>query len=271
MHLFSVQFSMNPFSGFFGFLIGGSLPGLFARYLRIPSGGPVPYRVTLLVSAGLMAVALIPLFLLHKSKREGHSEAIHPREAFADTGLTVRLLIPEIVIGLGAGLLVPYFNVFFKQTFSVSDGLLGTLFAGQSIAIGIATLTAPLLAARWGKIRAVAATQLASIPFLLLLGYSNLLTVAAVGFLARAALMNMGGPLYSAFAMERIAPQRRAAVNGILTMSWSGSFALSNWVSGNLQGTVGFSPLFLLTCIAYVIGASLTYIFFARIDTRGSD
>jgi len=271
MHLFSVQFSMNTFSGFFGFLIGGSLPGLFARYLRIPSGGPVPYRVTLLVSAGLMAVALIPLFLLHKSKREGHSEAIHPREAFADTGLTARLLIPEIVIGLGAGLLVPYFNVFFKQTFSVSDGLLGTLFAGQSIAIGIATLTAPLLAARWGKIRAVAATQLASIPFLLLLGYSNLLTVAAVGFLARAALMNMGGPLYSAFAMERIAPQRRAAVNGILTMSWSGSFALSNWVSGNLQGTVGFSPLFLLTCIAYVIGASLTYIFFARIDTRGSD
>jgi len=270
-HLFSVQFSMNTFSGFFGFLVGGSLPALFAHFLRIPAGGAVPYRATLLVSAGLMGVALIPLFLLHKSKREGHSKAVHLREAFADPGLTARLLIPEIVIGLGAGLLVPYFNIFFKQTFSVSDGLLGTLFAGQSIAIGIATLTAPLLAASWGKIRAVAATQLASIPFLLLLGYSNLLTVAAVGFLARAALMNMGGPLYSAFAMERIAPRRRAAVNGILTMSWSGSFALSNWISGHLQETIGFSPLFLITCIAYLVGASLTYIFFARVDIRASD
>jgi len=270
-HLFSVQFSMNTFSGFFGFLIGGSLPAFFAHFLCIPAGGAAPYRASLLVSAGLMGVALVPLSFLQKSKREEHSEAVHLREAFSEPGLTAKLLIPEIVISLGAGLLVPYFNIFFKQTFAVSDGLLGTLFAGQSIAIGIATLTGPLIAARWGKVRAVAATRLASIPFLLLLGCSNLLTLAAVGFLARAALMNMGGPLYSAFAMERIAPRRRAAINGILTMSWSGSFALSNWISGHLQETVGFSPLFLITCIAFVVGAFLTYIFFARVDIRASD
>ncbi|RLE32879.1 hypothetical protein DRJ24_05970, partial [Candidatus Acetothermia bacterium] len=67
-----------------------------------------------------------------------------------------------------------------------------------------------------------------------------------------------------AFAMERIGKRRRAAVNGILTMSWSGSFAIANWVSGRLQETIGFSPLFLITCIAYVIGAGLTYVFFGR-------
>lgn len=270
-HLFSVQFSMNTFSGFFGFLIGGSLPGLFAHFLGAPAGVAVAYRATLLVSAGLLGVAIMPLFFLHESKREGPPEAVHLKGAFAEPGLTAKLFIPEIVIGLGAGLVVPYFNLFFKQTFAVSDGLLGTLFAGQSIAIGIATLAGPLVAARWGKIRAVAATQIMSIPFLLMLGYSNLLTFAAVGFLARAALMNMGGPLYSAFAMEKTAPRRRAVVNGMLTMSWSGSFAVSNWVSGHLQETVGFSPLFLIMCIAYVIGASLTYIFFARDETRASD
>ena len=141
----------------------------------------------------------------------------------------------------GGRILVPYFNLFFKQTFAVSDGLLRTLFAGQSMAIGIATLTGPLVAARWGKIRAVAATQLASVPFLLLLGCSNFLTVAAIGFLAHAALMNMGGSLYSAFAMERIA-LRRAAMNGILTMSWSGSFALRNWISGQPLAVDARSP-----------------------------
>jgi hypothetical protein len=121
---------MNTFSGFFGFLIGGSLPAFFVHFLRIPAGGAVPYRATLFVSAGLMGVALVPLFFLHKSKREAHSEAVHLREAFSEPGLTTKLLIPEIVIGLGAGLLVPYFNIFFRQTFAVSDGLLGTLFAG---------------------------------------------------------------------------------------------------------------------------------------------
>jgi|GEM_PF-1371232 hypothetical protein len=53
-------------------------------------------------------------------------------------------------------------------------------------------------------------------------------------------------------------------------MSWSGSFALSNWISGHLQETIGFS-LFPITCIAYVVGASLTYIFFALVDIRASD
>ena len=99
---------------------------------------------------------------------------------------------------------MPFLNIFFKQKFAISDTLLGTIFAGQSIAIGLATFAGPLLAERLGKIRAVVFTQLVSIPFLLLLGYSSLFTPAVVGYLIRAGLMNMGTPLYSAFVMEQV-------------------------------------------------------------------
>ncbi len=268
-HLFSMQFSLNTFSGFFGFLVGGVLPTMFAHIFRCGAAAPVAYQATLLASAGFMAIAVIPLALISEPPRAVHTAVLHIRAAFAQPTLIIKLLIPEIVIGLGAGLLVPYFNVFFKQQFAVSDGILGTLFAGQAVGIGIATLAGPLLAARWGKVRAVAITQFASIPFLLMLGYSPLFVVAVVGFLARAALMNMGGPLYSAFTMEKVEAGRRAAVNGLLTMSWSGSFAIANWISGRLQGTVGFSPLFLFTAVAYGIGAGLVYLFFAR--SRGDE
>ena len=294
-HLFSVQFALNTFSGFFGYLVGGALPGLFAGLFQLEPGAPLAYRATLLVSAALVTVATLPLLAVRSPSspspspspspppaREGAPRAetgveIRPepgagrvrprlRGAFAQPGLLGKLFIPEVIIAFGAGLLIPYLNVFLKGKFAISDALLGALFAGQSVAMGLAILAGPVLADRWGKIRAVVSTQLASIPFLLMLGYSPHLIPAAVGFLVRAALMNLGGPLYTAFVMEQIEERRRAAASGLLTMSWSGSWALSNWTSGQLQGGPGFGVIFLITCGCYLVGSTLTYLFFAKVD-----
>ncbi|MFQ6090910.1 MAG: MFS transporter, partial [Candidatus Bipolaricaulia bacterium] len=268
-HLFSVQFAVNTFSGFFGYLLGGGLPALFANLFRVGPEEPAAYRATLLLSAGLLAVALLPLLAVRARSAGDSVEAgarLRLREAFYRPGLLLKLFIPEVVIAFGAGLLIPYLNIFLKGKFAISDALLGTLFAGQSVVMGLATLAGPLLSERWGKIRAVVFTQLGSIPFLLMLGYSPLLSAAAVGFLARAALMNMGGPLYTAFVMERVEERRRGAVNGLLMMSWSGSWGLSNWVSGQLQQGPGFGLIFLITCVSYLIGSTMTYRFFAKED-----
>ena len=266
-HLFSVQFALNTFSGFFGYLVGGSLPALFANLLRVGPEEPPAYRATFLLSAGLMILALLPLLAVRaRSAGEPGEARLRLREAFYRPGLLLKLFVPEVVIAFGAGLLIPYLNIFLKGKFAISGALLGTLFAGQSIAMGLATLAGPLLSERLGKIRAVVFTQLGSIPFLLLLGYFPLLGPAAVGFLVRAALMNMGGPLYTAFVMEQVEERRRAAVNGLLMMSWSGSWAVSNWASGQLQQGPGFGLIFLITCASYLLGSTLTYLFFAGID-----
>lgn len=266
-HLFSIQFALNTFSGFFGYLLGGGLPALFANLFHIGPEEPSAYRATLLLSAGLLVITLLPLFAVRARSISRLTETkLRLREAFEQPRLLGKLFVPEVVIGFGAGLLIPYLNVFLKGKFSLPNTLLGTLFAGQAVAMGLATLAGPLLAERWGKIRAVVYTQLVSIPFLLLLGYSPLFTPAVVGFLARAGLMNMGGPLYTAFVMERVEERRRAAVNGLLMMSWSGSWALSNWASGQLQQGPGFSLIFLITCVSYLIGSTMTYLFFASGD-----
>jgi len=44
---------------------------------------------------------------------------------------------------------------------------------------------------------------LASIPFLLSIGFAPFFWLSASAFWIRAALMNMGSPLYEAFAMEQ--------------------------------------------------------------------
>jgi MFS family permease len=264
-HLFSVQFAMNTFSGFFGFLIGGSLPVLFANFLGVEAEGSMAYQATMLTCVGLILIAILPLLTIRaQDGRVG--ERLRLKSAFQRPTLLTKLLLPQLIISFGAGILIPFLNVFFKQRFAIPDTLLGTIFAGQSIAIALATLAGPPLAERLGKIRAVVFTQLVSIPFLLLLGYSSFFTLAAVGFLVRAGLMNMGSPLYLAFAMEQVEEKRRAAVNGLLTMSWSSGWAMSNWVSGQLQQGPGFGIIFAITCTCYLFVSVLIYLFFGGID-----
>ncbi|UCF09516.1 MAG: MFS transporter [Candidatus Bipolaricaulota bacterium] len=271
-HLFSVQFATRTFSTFFGFLLAGALPGWIAGFLSVGIEDPAAYRGALYVGAAVFLVALLPLVRTEARTVEGEREPRPTvRELFHPSGVLLRLFLPQVIIGLGAGALVPFLNVFFKTKFDVPDALLGAIFAGQSVVMGFATLAGPALADRWGRVRTVVAAQLGSIPFLVLLGYSPLLTPAAVGFLARASLMNLGTPLYTAFAMDRAGSERRATVSGLLQMSWQGTRALSALASGWIQAGAGFGPLFPITIACYLSASSLITLFFLRGRKRGGE
>jgi MFS family permease len=171
---------------------------------------------------------------------------------------------------MGAAILIPYMNLFFKETYPISDKLLGTLFAVSSVITGTATLTSPLLADRWGRIRALVYTQLASIPFLLLIGFSGVFWISGAAFWVRAALMNMGNPLYSAFAMEQVPERERATISGLMGMSWNIGWTLGPYMSGYMQEhpAIGFKPIFLITCTLYIVSSLLEKAFFQRLDDQ---
>ncbi len=279
-HLFSVQFAVRIFAGFFGYSLAGALPALFSRVLHVGAESPQAYRAALLCGAGVFFAALLPLLRLENGSRiRGETAGSSDTRAASGTSLPssenksptrlparllIRLFTPEIAIGLGAGALVPFLNVFFKTKFGVSDALLGILYAGQSVAMGVAILLGPILAARLGRPRAVVATQLLSIPFLILLGFTPFIAPAAIGFLMRASLMNMGHPLYSAFSMDQVGSKYRALASGLLVMTSQGSRALSSWLSGILQEGPGFTPVFAITCTCYFTASVLIFVFFIR-------
>ncbi len=267
-HLFSVQFAVRLFASFFGSLGAGLLPAQLARLLHVGAETPAAYRATLLLSAAVFLLALLPLLrvrraLSPRAAPKTGSRAIE-RLSRAEVAALTKLFVPQAVIGVGAGALVPFLNVFFKVRFGVSDGLLGVLFALQAVAMGLATLAGPAVAARLGRVRAVVLTQLLSIPFLAILGFVPSLPIASIGFLARAGLMNMGHPLYSAFAMDQVDETRRGTANALLVMSSQGSRALSSWAGGLLQQGPGFSPIYALTITCYLAASALTHRFFVR-------
>jgi len=175
-----------------------------------------------------------------------------------------RLFIPQVIIGFGAGVLVPFLNVYFRERFGLSDITVGFLFAFQSVFMAIATLAGPILAERLRRVRAVVFVQLLSIPFLALLGYAPLISLSVLGFFARASLMNMGNPLYTAFAMDAVEPERRPTASALMQMSWQGTRSFGAMASGYIQEGPGFSALFPITIGCYLLASGLIYAFFGR-------
>jgi MFS family permease len=176
----------------------------------------------------------------------------------------LQLLVPPFFISWGAALLIPYLNIFFKERFDVSDGVLGVIFAALGITTGLSALLGPVLSARIGKSRTIVVAQALSIPFLLTMGYVPLLSVAVGAALMRGVLFNMGSPLYDAFAMERTGAEARPAVIGLINGAYSVGYLVAPIISTLVQERYGFGPLFVATAICYGLAVVATYWFFVR-------
>jgi MFS family permease len=270
--LFSANFGLQTLVGFFGTLVGGFLPTLFGGLMNVDVESATAYAATLGVTVALSSLAIIPVLMIEERPRQeaARAQSLLPWRNIQDMGLAARIFVPNIIISMGAAILIPYMNLFFKETYPISDKVLGTLFAVSSVITGLATLASPLLADRWGRIRALVYTQLASIPFLLLIGFSGFLWVSGIAFWVRAALMNMGNPLYSAFAMEQVPERERATISGLMGMSWNIGWTIGPYLSGYMQShpDIGFRPIFVITCSLYAVATILEKIYFQRQDDQ---
>ncbi len=169
------------------------------------------------------------------------------------------LLISPLLISFGAAALILYLNVFFKERFGISDSAVGRILAILGIATGLASLAGPAISTRIGKASTIVLTQIFSIPFLLLLGFVPVLDIAVGAALMRAALFNMGSPLYDAFAMERTEAAARPIVIGLINGAYTVGYLVSPMISTWVQERYGFGPLFISTAGFYGAAALTNY------------
>jgi MFS family permease len=266
--LFSMNFGLTTLAGAAGNLFAGQLPGVFGRLLGVAPDSTLAYQGVLLASVMVGSLALIPIFLIKEPASHIEAEGQRPRRPLRQVlfqPLVFKLVAPNLLIGLGAAILVPYMNVFFVERYAVSDQNLGVMFSLASLLTGIGCIAGPPLAVRLGgKILTVVLTQAGSLVFLLAMGFSPVLPFALVGFLMRGVLMNMAAPLYGAFAMEQITPSEQGTANSMLSLSWQAGWAVGPYISGVVQNRWGFSPLFIATAVLYGIAVCLTWVFFYK-------
>lgn len=263
-YLFSFSSGLQMASASVGNWIGGLLPTWVAGWQQIDPMSSTAYGGSLLLIAAVAALGLWPLALLKTPSLDRSQRSVFAPLTYASThpALLSKLVLPMLITSIGAGLIMPFMNVFFRQVYGQPDPAIGALFAWGSLSMGLGLLVAPPLAERMGKIKLVVITQALSIPFLILLGFAPWFWLSTFAYLVRVALMNMSSPVYQTFVMEHVEPSARATVASLVSMSWNFGWAFSPMVSGWLQVRYGFGPPFLATIALYTVSVALYWAFF---------
>ena len=268
-YLFSFSSGLQMASAFVGNWVGGYLPTWLGSLQGAAPTSTQAYGASLLVICSSALLAILPLlFLRPQAGSEPRSHFSSLGEIKRQSGMFSRLILPMLITSIGAGMFMPFMNVFFRQVHHQPDPVIGSLFAWGSLAMGLGLLIAPPLADRYGKVQLIVITQAISLPFLAALGFSPWFALGAGAYYVRLALMNMSGPVYQTFVMEQVGPQNRATVASLASMANSFGWAFSPSISGWIQVRYGFGPAFAVTLVLYALSTFLYWRFFWHKSVR---
>lgn len=263
-YLFSLHFGIYLLAAIVGSLGGGYLPDLFSH---LGSSRAVAFRYSLYASVFLGVLSLIPFLMIKadvKAREKSVAKKAWDRKLLAEKSLLLfRLCLPSFIVGMGAGLVIPFLNLYFRDRLSADTGTIGVYFALLQFFMLAGILIGPILSKKFGMIKTIVTTQLSSIPFMLILAFTYNLPLAVGAFLLRGALMNMGQPISSNFAMEKVREKEQALTNAFLMLSWTGSWAITANLGGRLIKAYSFTPPLLIAVGFYVLSSILYYIFFS--------
>lgn len=263
-YLFSLSSGLQMAAAFLGNSVGGYLPGWIATQQGVAATSSLAYAGALGIISLSAVLGLIPLLWLKTPIIRKADQAFFAPFAYArkHPGTLSKLLAPMLVTSIGAGLFMPFMNVFFRVAHGQPDPVIGNVLAWGALAMGVGLVIAPPLADRYGKVELVVITQGISIPFLIMLGYAPWFWMSAFGHYVRLALMNMSGPVYMTFVMEHVESDSRATVASLVSMVNSFGWAFSPSISGWLQVNHGFGPVYALVLVLYSVSVYMYWKFF---------
>lgn len=248
-----------------------------------------------LVFAGLIAApSFIPLFLLDDNVPVGRGRqntgervvrlpSIH--HVSAKVGSWLRegqlrvflaspfcgLLLVFALYGLGAGLFLPYLNLFFVSHLKASPALYGFVSGSANLAHALTTLLTPWLALRFGRVTVIAMTRLLGMPVILLMGWTGSLPLAAMLLPVRQSLMNMANGLLDVFSMEVVPAHQRGLANSAFQASYQVVWACSVLIGGFAIERLGYPAVFTGAVVCYSVAVVIFWTRFRRDQDRAHD
>ncbi len=233
-------------SGFAASLAAGALSTALQR--RLP---PATAQLLVLLGSFTVGLLLLPLLL----RLPGRPPSERPAPPWREHGRNLFLLsVPALIIGAGAGMLVPFWNLYFRNVFQLSDATIGTIFGIGTLTLALGHYLAGPMGRRWGRLPVIVWTQYASLPLLLALAHTQNASLAGFLYITRNALMNLAWPLWNLLQMEAFPGNQRLMVSAFLGVMFQLGWLLGPPVSGILQEKVGFSLVFYAVLVLYFLG-----------------
>lgn len=269
-HLFSFSFGMNLLAG----IIGSWGAGHLVTVIGERTGDIIlGYQYTLFLAIAISFLAIIPFSLVKAAAPSRDENRLSfNRERFRRRGpFYFKVTFVNFLIGTGAGLIIPFMNLYFRDRFGLQPDQIGLYFILMSFGMLVGTLSGPFFTRRLGLVRTIVITQLSSIPFMLMLAYAYDLLLVVPAFVIRGGLMNLGVPISTNFAMELCDKEEQGLVNALLSVSWTSSWMVSVAIGGSLIEHYGYTLVMNITAGLYLISSFSYYWFFGRVERRNTD
>lgn len=259
-----------------------SLAGISSAVLVwiLNSADPVLFSERNLL-VGVSVIAFSGLLFLWKVRRESlHEYDTEPHESVNykhDWNLIVKALLPALIIATGAGLTIPFINLFFARVHMLSTDVISLWNFAAALLVAIAALFVPRIKDRIGYKLAIPLTQSFAVISLVLLAttewYTHLSAAVAIAvgcYLLRQPLMNLAGPMTSEISMKYVGKRNQELTSALIAAIWSGSWFISTrFIFGVLRETGWpYVSIFLITAALYAVGIVLYVILIASYNRR---
>jgi len=179
------------------------------------------------------------------------------------------LLSANFIIGIGAGMTVKFFPVFFRTIYDLKPISVQMIMGGVFFVTGLTGLAAQKASLRRGRSEMIIAVQSLAIGCLFGIASYPALGLLVVLFICRGALMNAAQPLSRSILMDLVPKKKRGLWNSLETVAWGLFWNASAAAGGFLIGENNFRRCFLITAAIYVVGT--IPIFFIISSVRGID
>ncbi len=276
VHLFSIHFAIMTGANVIGNLSGGLLTDFFSLFMSQLNG----IRVTLMLGGIIFLIGISPIIKFQESRKvtnsidKSKSDSVKAALSARKDSLKIVVLfaVAQLIIGVGAGLVIPYLNLYFSDRFAASNSAVGMIISLGQAMTAVAMIIGPKVVQRFGEVKAVVILQLSSLPFLLLTAYTEQLWLAAIGFLFRQALMNAGNPIQMSLMMSKVDDSMKGFASSVNQMVFNLGWAVMGPVSTGIvmmYGSYwGYATVFTITAILYLIGSLYFLIVFKRFNPK---
>ena len=182
-----------------------------------------------------------------------------------DWPLIFKAISPLILISIGAGLTIPFVNLFFNSVFSLTSSDFSLLGSITAFLVFIFSLLVPSLRKKYGYWMTIVVVQALSICCLVIMAtmelyadFSFAIIIAVIAFILRQPLMHMAHPAANELLMNYVGKKNQELISALSSSLWSASWFVSAKVFEWLRLLeFRYYEIFLVTAALYVIGVIL--------------
>ena len=179
-----------------------------------------------------------------------------------DWTVIIKALSPLIMISIGAGLTIPFVNLFFNSVFHLSASEFSILGSITAFLVFTFSLLVPSIRKKYGYWFTIVIVQAISICCLIVMAlmelyvnYSFALIVALIAYIFRQPLMHMAHPASNELLMNYVGKRNQELISALSSSLWSASWFVSAKVFEWLRLLdFQYYEIFLITAGLYIIG-----------------